>query len=341
MTIMDVAKAAGVSKSTVSLVLNNSPLVKEKTREHVLDTIHKIGFTLNSNARGLINHKYYNLGVLILIEDEPYNTYEFNYQTGLFSSNISNGILEGLDGTEYGLITERFCAKDGNAIPRLLQKSCIDGLFVIGDLGKERIFEYVKAAHLPFVAIGRKADGYDSVFTLPGEGAYLATKHLIDKGHRKLCYLNAPQTYISSPVREAGARKAMEEAGLDMTKQLFINTEHNTGLSGYEALENLDCRLLGFDGIVAVNDIVTMGILRFCYERNIKVPKQLSVVSGEDSILCGYASPALSAVNINKEQLGFHAAKLMLSKILGEVSDIRQIHIPLYLVERDSVAPVC
>jgi DNA-binding LacI/PurR family transcriptional regulator len=337
-TIFDVARKAGVSKSTVSLVLNNSPLVKEKTKHVVQEAIKEMGYIPNANARGLTTHHTYNFGVLVIIEDQPYDTYEFNYQTGLFTMSITNGILEGLADTEYGLVTERWCASNSQGkTPRLLTRKCIDGLFVVGSLSNDTLFDQIKDKGLPVVAVGRDVSGVDSVFSSPGEGAALGMSHLYGLGHKCVCYLNAPRSFRSSTERTEAVEKVYEQYHVGVENRHMVYCGHNTGEGGYNAVKELWNAGVRFDGIVTANDITCMGALRFCYEHQLRVPEDVSLVAYDDSVLCGYASPALTAVNISKELAGKLAAGLMMSRLGNPSQDIQEICVPISLVERASV----
>ena len=110
-TIIDVANYAGVSKTTVSAVLNNGPHIKEETRLRVEEAINALGYVRNNNARGLRTRQTKCLGVIAAIESLVVHTYEFNLEAGQFAYAVSNGIPDGLEGSDYGLITERYCPK--------------------------------------------------------------------------------------------------------------------------------------------------------------------------------------------------------------------------------------
>ena len=163
-TLLDVAARAGVSRSTVSLVINKSPLVKDETRQRVERAIQELGYVPNPNARGLVKKENKSLGVIIAIEDQPYNTYEFNYETGLYSYNITNGIPVGLANTDYGLLTERFCVSiQGKELPALVKNNRVDGIFLVGGLFTPELIERLKEKKIPIIAIGRYYDQIDSV----------------------------------------------------------------------------------------------------------------------------------------------------------------------------------
>ena len=135
-TIDDVAKRAGVSRSTVSLVINHSPKVKESTRILVESIIAEMNYHPNSNARGLSARVTNNLAVIIMQDYQPATTqisYDNDQHVGLCSFNISNGIQAGLSGTDYGIITERFCSlADPDALPRVILEKRVDGAFIVG-----------------------------------------------------------------------------------------------------------------------------------------------------------------------------------------------------------------
>ena len=143
-TIMDVARKAGVSRSTVSLVINKSPLVKAATRELVEQVIREINYVPNSNARGLSARTTNNLGVVFMQDYMPSTQISYNndQHIGICSFNISNGIMAGLAGTDYGVITERFCSIAApDELPRMIREKRVDGLFVVGLPYSEQFIE--------------------------------------------------------------------------------------------------------------------------------------------------------------------------------------------------------
>jgi len=338
-TIKDVAQRAGVSKSTVSLVLNNSTRVKAETRTLVRSVMKEMGYVPNANARGLIKSHTYNFGVIEVIESEAYGSYDFSFETGTFGVNITNGILTGLSGSSYGLITERWC-NGSTTIPHLLQSKCVDGLFVIGTIYEDSLFRKIKQMKLPVVAIGRAVRGVNSVFADPGEGAVLGLNYLLERGHKKICCINAPSFFKSATIREEAIRSLMEKRHLDNDHIFLTNTLHNSGEGGRSAAEKVWKEHGPFDSFLVANDTMSMGVLRFCYEQHLQVPDDVSLVAYDDSILCGYASPGLTSININKELSGKLAAAQMLKIVQTGNSSTEQICVPISLVERSSVKDI-
>ena len=307
--IHDVAKRAGVSKSTVSLVLNHSPLVKEDTRELVEAAIEELGYVPSSNARGLRNQKTNSLGIVILTEEEGGTGYDIDQFAGLCSYNIADGIYQGLAGSRYSVATEYISLKKAtHSLPKVVEDRRVDGVFVVGSFFDVDIIPRIQACGI-----------------------------LLEKGHRSICYLNCPRIFHSSKDRTKGAQKAFEEYAHQLEKSWILYTNRNNGLSGYETFARFWESGERPDAIFAANAPLALGAMQYMREKGIRVPQDISVLVYEDSVLCGYHVPSLSAVNIRKEKMGCRAAVQMLC-LLGNTeleSDCETL--TPYIVERGSV----
>ena len=342
-TINDVAKRAGVSRSTVSLVLNHSPLVKEETRRLVEQVIHEINYVPNSNARGLSARVTSNLGVIMMKDYLPESTqvsYDSDQHIGLCSYNIFNGIMAGLTGTDYGLITEAFCLNaDAPLLPRLVTEKRVDGLFVVGRPYTPEFLNALHEAGLPLVltGVGCYEKEFDSVYADPGEGITLAMRELLNTGHKNICLLNCSSRVDSRDLRGEAFRRALTEAGLPFLEKWDILSSSNNGASAYKAFRAFWEAGSRPDAIAAANGQSALGAMRYLYEIGVRVPDEISIIAYEDSSVCGYATPALTSVNIRKEEMGRQAAQCLLQRIRDPEREIRNITIPPYMVYRDSV----
>ena len=337
-TILDVAKHAQVSKSTVSLVINDSPLVRKETKEKVLESIRELGYTPNISARSLISKKTNNLGVLMLTENVKRESYDFDTETDLFSYDVIAGIPEVLVNTDYGLLNEQFCIFDSEEkLPQLIKKNRVDGLFIVGSLIEKEFSDLIRQTGIPVVVLGRSHEYFDSVTADVKQGAVVAAGHLIERGHKRLCYVNCPVKFNTNPIRRAGFYEAVAADGGALESYLDVNADHNSGIGGYEAIKRVWESGERPDGVLAANDGIAMGILRYFYDHEIRVPEEVSVVSYEDSILSGYASPALSTVDIGKRQMGIEACRLLLDRMENPRREKVSAVLPVKLVERDSV----
>lgn len=337
-TILDIANYAGVSKSTVSLVLNKSPLVKEETRRRVEDAIKTMGYVCNNNARGLRKRETKCLGVIIAIESSGLQTYEYNYETGLYSYNITNGIPYGLQNTDYGLITERYCGAEANGeLPQSIYNGRIDGAFLVGGLFDQSLIEEIQRRKLPAVAVGRQYDQIDSVVVDVAFGTRTEVEYLLKTGHRRIVYINCPRIYRSSQERLSGMQCAFDAYSSQMEDSWVTYCRQNTGEGGYEAIKKLWEAGIRPDGIATANEPIAMGVIRYLYEQRVRIPDDISLVSYEDSILGGYATPALTTINIHKEQMGTIAAKLLLKRIEQPDRPLETHNVEPDLVIRSSV----
>lgn len=342
-TIMDVARRAGVSRSTVSLVLNKSPLVKAATREQVERVIAELNYVPNSNARGLSARTTGNLGVVFMQDFIPSDervSYDNDRHVGMCSFNISNGIIAGLADTDYGVITERFCSvADPEGMPRVLREKRVDGVFIVGLPYSERFIENLKRAGVPFVmvGVGSYEPETDSVYADPRDGTAMAVRELIETGHERICLLNCSRNLISHEWRQDAWQSALQSAGLMFDPAWNITPEGNDGSGAYEAFKTFWEAGNRPDAIVTANGQAASGAMAYLYGQGVRIPEDISVIAYEDSSLCGYAAPALTAVNIQKENMGALAAERLIGRIRNPEKPVEITALEPYLVRRNSV----
>ena len=339
-TIRDVAAKANVSRSTVSLVLNDSPLVKKETREHVQKVIEELNYVPNNNARSLSNKVMNSLGMIVLSEHEASRSYDFQYDTGLFSQSILNGISQRLSDTDYNVIIEHYSpGVVGNELPKLIRSRRVDGAFIVGSMYDRDFINRMKAAGIPFVIVGAGTEESecDSVWADVSEGSYLSVEYLVRTGHRKICYLNCPRTFRSNYARVSGVERSVNAMGLDFNYDWIVNCSRISGEGGYLAMKQLWESGARPDSMITANAPIAMGAMRYLHEQNVRVPEDISVIAYEDNVLCGYSIPALTAVNIQKECMGETAAEVLLKRLAEPGKPWEVTKIRPYLVERDSV----
>lgn len=342
-TIDDVAKRAGVSRSTVSLVLNKSPRVKEATRQMVESVIAEMNYYPNSNARGLSARVTNNLGVIFMQDYLPNTTqisYDNDQHVGLCSFNISNGIMAGLVGTDYGVITERYCSvADPEGLPRVICEKRVDGAFIVGMPYSDSFIDNMKAAGIPFVMVGVASyeDGVDSIYADPEEGTELAVQELIATGHKKICLINSSPSLRSHGDRLRGYRRELEKHNIPFREDWNLGCSNNSGQSAYEAFKAFWEKGNRPDALMCANGQSASGVMQYLYEQGVRVPKDISIVAYEDSSICGYATPALTAINIRKEELGNRAAQCLIARIRNPEKRVEINSVRPFLVRRNSV----
>ncbi len=343
-TINDVAKRAGVSRSTVSLVLNKSPLVKEETRLLVEQVIQEMNYVPNSNARGLSSRVTNNIGVIFmqdyLLGVPGQVSYDNDQHVGLCSFNISNGIMTGLQGTLYGVITERFCSvAEPDELPKVIREKRVDGAIIVGLPYSDRFVANMKKTGIPFVVagVGSWEETVDSIYADPGEGTEMAVQELLQSGHKKICLLNCAERLLSHESRRQGFLRAMEQAGVEIMENWNIYGNRNNGKSAREAFQKFWEDGNRPDAIVTANGQSATGIMSYLYEIGVRIPEDISIISYEDSSICGYAAPALTSINIRKEELGQWAAKCLIERIQNPHKEVEIKVVHPYMVHRNSV----
>lgn len=342
-TIDDVAKRAGVSRSTVSLVLNKSPRVKESTRLMVESVIAEMNYFPNQNARGLSARVTNNLGIIFMQDYLPHSTqisYDNDCHVGLCSNNINNGIMSGLMETDYGVVTERFCSlADPDGLPRIIRERRVDGAFVVGLPYSSQFIANMKASGIPFVVVGVGSfeDGVDSIYADPEEGTELMIQELLDTGHRKICLLNSAKNVRSHEDRLRGYRRAMQRNGMTVREEWNISGVNNSGRSAYDAFKAFWESGNRPDSVACANGQSASGVMAYLYQQGIRVPEDISIIAYEDSSLCGYSTPALTAINIRKEDLGYRAAQCLIARIRNPEKRVEINSVRPYVVRRDSI----
>lgn len=338
-TILDVAKEAKVSKSTVSLVINHSPNVKLETQYKVKQAIEKLGYTPNLAARELITSRTRTLGLIFITKNKKNRNYSFSSVCETLLYDTSNSIYSSLYDSEYALLVERFSIDNNpDTLPELVRNKRLDGIFLIGGLFDENFMEKLTATALPIVIIGCEYNGFDSVSVDNTAVGYIGMKYLIEKGHTSFIFINGPEENTNSIRKLGGIYKALDEASIDKSALLHVNSNYS-GESAYHAMKNL-WESLGPKKPTAVfgaSDGITAGLLRYLYEQNLKVPDAVSVIGYEDSILSEYVSPALTVIDAHKEQIGHKACEVLLNRINKPRSKQVVLTLQPSLIERGSV----
>lgn len=339
-TIIDVAKRAGVSKSTVSLVINGSKLVKDETREKVQQAIRELEYVPNNSARGLITKYTRSIGVVVLSEGDPAGDYNFQVYPQSFSTDVIKGISAELENTDYCISIEYFSAIDsGRNLPNLVKSRRVDGVLVVGSLFCDSFYQSMMESGIPFIMIGvgKLNMEVNAVVSDAISGVEEAYSYLASCGHKRIAFLNCAKEYRTFPEMNSGIEHAIEQLKLDSDKRMNMVPANHSGQAGFEAIRAIWESGSIPDAVVIANASLALGAMRYFYENRIRVPDDISVVVFGDSILCGYSAPALTAVNLQKEKMGRLAARRLRGIISGDESAKGMLLVHPELTVRDSV----
>jgi DNA-binding LacI/PurR family transcriptional regulator len=336
-TIEDVARAAGVSKSTVSLVINGKSVVKLETKYKVLQTIDKLGYIPNVAAQELTTKRKQTLG--LVINTSKYNS--FDSGTDLYFQDVIDGILSEIVHTSYSILYEQFPdARYSDEIPSIVRGKRIDGYFIIGKIFNAVLIERLLKEHISFVVINRNYPNLDCVYTDFKFATYLGVKYLIDAGHRKIAFVNSASTESSSGLLKVeGYKLALAEAGIGYNPK-WVRESPYSGKGGFDATKDLWEAGVRPTAISTGSDSIAIGVMKYLHQTGVNIPTDVSVVGYEDSILAEYSLPALTTVRVNKNKIGAEAFKVLVERI--KHPKMKPVHIAVTpdIVERDSVTRI-
>lgn len=314
-TIKDVAKAADVSPSTVSLVINNSSLVKLETRYKVLQVIKELNYTPNQYARSLVTKTKRVIGVAWPTTEPSTNWFSFEGHTDTYLTEILPSIEKEINKSSYSMVLEHFRINDPAIfLPSIMDISKVDGMLVTGGIVSDEILQRIQEANIPTVLVGSRHPNLDYVDTDPELGLYKSTKYLIENGHKDIVFINGPDSSQSSARKLKGFYKAMEEYDLPVKNEWVSQTEYS-GAAAYRAMSHMWDMNIRPTAIIGGFDCITLGALRFLYEKGLSCPEDISAIGFEDSILAEYSYPPLTTVRVHKEQIGIESCKILLNRI--------------------------
>ena len=328
-TIKDVAALAGISYTTVSHVLNKTRPVSEPVRLKVEEAIARLDYVPSAVARSLKAKSTATIGLLVANSLNPY------------FAELARGIEDYCERNNYCVILCN-CDDDPDkqrSYLRVLLEKRVDGLVVASAGGDAGLASGLAGVRTPMVIVDRSLEGIDAdlVRIDHEQGAYLATRHLLDLGHRAIACIGGPAITSVAHMRKAGYLRALSEAGLIPNDEWMIESDFScTG--GYEAAG----RLLSGDrpsAIFACNDMMGIGVLRAAAERHIRVPEQLSVIGFDDVQMSRYVYPALTTVGQSILQLGETAAQVLLRRIATPQQAVEQLIVAPSIVLRESTGP--
>jgi LacI family transcriptional regulator len=325
--IRDVAERAGVAVKTVSRLLNGHPYVRAETRERIERAMKELDFRPSMAARILSGAKS-NQVALIYDNHSPY--YMFQIQTGCWDACKAQGIR---------LIAQPVDVDDpavGDQVRGLVMETHVDGIILSSPVTDcEAVLAMLDTLDIPFVRIspGTHHALTSSVFMDDAQAADDMTSLLINKGHRRIGFIKGHPNHMASDERLFGYRRALDRAGIAFEPGLVHNGEFDVE-SGIRAGSELLDLPEPPTAIFASNDDMAAGVLAVAHERDIDVPRDLSVVGFDDTPLARTVYPPLTTIHQPMAELARTAAEILVSG-----GDINHQRLPHQLIERASVAP--
>lgn len=338
-TINDIARMAGVSKKTVSRVINDSPSVGKDTRLQIKKIIKETGFIPNPQAQALAFRRSFLIG---LVYDNPSPQY---------LANMQRGILRALEGTRYQLVLRPCTRSDPDYHAQILsfvQQHNPFGLIFVPSVSEDiELAEKLTALKCHFVRIASVdlKDPERQIKTADAEGAKFAAHHLARLGHTKIAHIQGPELFNSARERRAGFAEGLAEFGLELKAELTLEGAY-TYESGVKCATKLLLMKERPTAIFAGNDEMAVGVYFAARKAGLRIPEDLSVVGYDDTPIVSRIWPPMTSVHSPIRDVGYDIAKLLISsdKPMSdkpkkeEAVCVSQI-INLDLIIRESTAP--
>jgi DNA-binding LacI/PurR family transcriptional regulator len=323
-TAIEVAKKAGVSQPTVSLVLSRNPKarVAAETRARVLKVAQELGYRPNRLAQGLVRRRSYALGVIVPGFDNP-----------VYAAVISGAEKVAAQAGYAVLLCE---AKGTEVVQHLeaLRDRQIDGVIIAG----------IAASTLPAAAldglnvalINQPSEKFSTVGSDSLKAGTIAAEHLLSLGHRRLAYLGPADAIPAFRLRERGFIQALRAAGVSLSSELIHRSPATVagGLAGMRALLALANRPTA---VFCANDLMALGAHKACSLTGVELPRDLSLLGCDDIEMTQLVTPELSTIALPQRELGARAVRLLLKQIEadGTLPPASQM-LPVKLVPRGS-----
>ncbi len=326
-TIIDVAAEANVSYGTVSRVINNDVHVKQETRDRVLETMLRLGYIANRQARSLAGGRTNTIGVLV-----P------DLGTG-YIGEIIRGIDAELGLSNLDLIlytTHRTASKEANYVANLA-KGMVDGLLLVLPRSPADFIGTLTQGNFPFVLIDHQGIGQDcpAVGAANWQGGFTATEYLIKLGHQRIGFITGWMDLGCALDRLDGYRSALRTNHIPEGPELiyegtFFQPDGFTGASTMLDLTNPPT------AIFASNDVMAMGAMDAVRNKGLRIPDDVSVIGFDDIPQASLIRPALTTIRQPLEKMGRVATQMLLELLSHPPKKTERIELPTELIVRDS-----
>ena len=328
----DVATLAGVSRTTVSFVLNDVPGVKisEETRQRVLQAARELNYYPTAAARSLASGKTRRVALILGQSKE-------RLAADAFLPTFLQGITASVNRRNYLLMVQMAEAVPSHeAYTRLIREQQVDGLILSGPRSDDALLDELAEDDFPLILHGRlEGSGLPWVDVDNKAGGYLATSHLIGLDHHRIGFIsNAPLSYAGAYERFAGYKAALGEHDIPFDDDL-VRTAVFVPQSGHIAMEALLALPDRPTAVFAASDVVALGAMSAIQDSGLKVPQDIAIIGFDDIFLAAHACPPLSTVRVPAYGLGWTAADVLITLIEGD-EEVSSVTLETELIIRES-----
>jgi len=331
-TINDVARHAGVSKKTISRVLNDEPNVSPDTKDKILESFDELGYIPNPQARGLAGSHSFLIGLV------------YPSQSNSYVSNVQKGALERCRAEGFHLVIYPEDHENENLLSQMetaMFSARLDGIILtppFSDMAP--LIKLLKRLTIPVVLMGAASSMRDvpSVVSNDQEASYEMCRYLISIGHSDIAFIKGHPDHASSNQRLRGYQHALTEAGIELQDQ-YIQQGNFT----FESGEDCARRLLSLDkpptAIFASNDYMAAGIVKVSNQKGISIPNQLTVTGFDNAPASRYIWPSLTTIKQPITEMAVEATRILIRSIRRKPIESLSVTIKDELIVRESSAP--
>lgn len=331
LNLVDIARQAGVSRSTVSRVINGEQYVSERTREKVMAVVNKVGYTPNPIARMLVKQSTRVIGIVI-----PH-TLEVVFQDPHYFPILLQGVSEVVMERDYATLLWWGAQDDETRFyDRVLKNRLMDGLVIASASVSDPLIPRLVEAGTPFAVVERPAEFQDRINYVSVDNihaAKTAVDHLIQLGYRRIGTITGTLNNPDGQDRLLGYKQALEQAGMAVDDRLIVAGAFNRR-SGYDGVQTLLQR--DVDAVFAASDIMARGAMDAIHEAGLRVPDDVAVVGFDDLPSAVEGSPKLTTVRQPVREKGVWATNMLIDQIEDKLAEPRQIILPTELIVRES-----
>lgn len=328
-SIKDIARQAGVSHSTVSRALHNSPLIGRETAARIRAIAKRAGYVPSAVARSLVSRTTRTVGVVVTTIADP------------FIGEVVDGIESMANEHHYSVILANSYADPELEMKVVgsLSERRVDGILVtasrVGAMHRKRL----AGANVPIVLINNQHPG-QFVHSV-GIDNVAATRammvHLLDLGHRRIAYIGDRSGYLSDTERFSGYRRALKSRRISMCPELVLHGDGKP-VEGERAARQLFQLSYPPTAIFCYNDMTALGVLQAVRARGLKIPEDVSIGAFDDLFVASYTSPPLTTIRQPKREMGRRAMSILVQLLNGEKPESR-VKLPGELIVRASTGP--
>jgi LacI family transcriptional regulator len=330
LTLEEIARLSGVSRSTVSRVVNQHPNVSQDVRQRVEAVIQETGFHPNLAARTLASNRSWMLGLVL-----PRSVSSFFADP--YFPRLTQGVAQGCNQNDFTLALFLVSSKEDEEkiFPRVSRKGMLDGILIqSGNVG-DQLIERLVTAHLPVVVIGRPFHSEDVSYVDVDNitGASNAVSHLIRLGYQRIATITGLPGSAETMDRLEGYKQALLKRGRNIEQELISEGDF-TEAGGYYAMQ----QLLRFkpDAVFAASDLTAIGAMRAAREEGLNIPEDVAFIGFDDLPIATYSDLQLSTIRQPIARFGLTAVETLIDLIETGVEPTRRIIMDTELIIRET-----